>query len=176
MDLTIDQEKLITENHNLIYGVLKEYGLLHRDDDISDWYGIAAEGLVSAAITYNKGKSNFSTHAYHIMSNRLKNEMRLNNRQRQIPAECIISMDNVIPDTDNITYAESVADKTDIENYVCTKVRISEIYYGLTELQKKIIWYLSNGYLPREIVDLGICSKANVYKVIDAVRYKYNTY
>ena len=53
MDLTIDQAKLVTENHNLIYGILKEYGLLHKEDDISDWYGIAAEGLVSAATTYN---------------------------------------------------------------------------------------------------------------------------
>lgn len=72
MDLTIDQSKLVTENHNLIYGILKEYGLLHKEDDISDWYGIAAEGLVSAATTYNKEVSNFSTHAYKVMGNRLK--------------------------------------------------------------------------------------------------------
>lgn len=58
MDLTIDQSKLVTENHNLIYGILKEYGLLHKEDDISDWYGIAAEGLVSVATTYNKEVSN----------------------------------------------------------------------------------------------------------------------
>lgn len=176
MDLTIDQAKLVTENHNLIYGILKEYGLLHKEDDISDWYGIAAEGLVSAATTYNKEISNFSTHAYKVMSNRLKNEMKANSRQKQIPASCMISLYSTIPGTQNITYLDGLEDNTDVANYICTKMRIQEISTELTELQRKVIFYLSNGYLPRDIVSMGICSKANVYKIIDMVKKKYNTY
>lgn len=176
MDLTIDQAKLVTENHNLIYGILKEYGLLHKEDDISDWYGIAAEGLVSAATAYNKEISNFSTHAYKVMSNRLKNEMKANSRQKQIPVSCMISLYSTIPCTQNITYLDGLEDNTDVANYICTKIRIQEISTELTELQRKVVFYLSNGYLPRDIVSMGICSKANVYKIIDMVRKKYNTY
>ena len=55
-------------------------------------------------------------------------------------------------------------------------MRIQEISTELTELQRKVIFYLSNGYLPRDIVSMGVCSKANVYKIIDMVRKKYNTY
>lgn len=176
MDLTIDQAKLVIENHNLIYGILKEYGLLHKEDDISDWYGIAAEGLVSAATTYNKEISNFSTHAYKVMSNRLKNEMKANSRQKQIPASCMISLYSTIPGTQNIIYLDGLEDNIDIENYVCAKTRIQEISTELTELQRKVIFYLSDGYLPRDIVSMGICSKANVYKIIDMVKKKYNTY
>ena len=176
MDLTIDQSKLVTENHNLIYGILKEYVLLHKEDDISDWYGIAAEGLVSAATTYNKEVSNFSTHAYKVMSNRLKNEMKANSRQKQIPVSCMISLYSTIPGTQNITYLDGLEDNTDVANYICTKMRIQEISTELTDLQRKVISYLSNGYLPRDIVSMGICSKANVYKIIDMVRKKYNTY
>ena len=176
MDLTIDQAKLVTENHNLIYGILKEYGLLHKEDDISDWYGIAAEGLVSAATTYNKEISNFSTHAYKVMGNRLRNEIKANSRQKQIPASCMISLYSTIPGTQNITYLDGLEDNIDVANYICTKIRIQEISTELTELQKKVISYLSNGYLPRDIVSMGICSKANVYKIIDIVRKKYNTY
>ena len=167
MDLTIDQSKLVTENHNLIYGILKEYGLLHKENDISDWYGIAAEGLVSAATTYNKDISNFSTHAYKVMGNRLKNEMKINSRQRQIPASRMISLYSTIPGTQNMTYLDSLEDNIDIENYVCTKIRLQEISTELTELQRKVIFYLLNGYLPRDIVNMGICSKANVYKIIE---------
>lgn len=176
MNLTLDQSKLITENHNLIYGVLSDYGLLYKEDDISDWYGIAAEGLVKAAITFDDKKSSFSTHAYHVISNRLKNEMRLNTRQKQIPASCLVSLDNEIPGTEGITYMDGIVDNTNIESYVCTKLRIQEINEELTELQKKVIHCLLNGYLPRDIVSMGICSKANIYKVIDIVRQKYNTY
>lgn len=176
MSLTLDQERLIVENQNLIYGILKQYNLLHKEDDISDWYGIAAEGLIKAAVTYKKGKSNFSTHAYFIMGNLLKNEMRYNTTQKQIPIQNITYLESIIPGTENVTYEEGIADKINIENYVCTNLRIKEICKELTPLQKKVIQLLITGYLPREIVDMGVCSKANIYKIIDLVKAKYNSY
>lgn len=97
-------------------------------------------------------------------------------RQKQIPASCMISLYSTIPGTQNIIYLDGLEDNIDIENYVCAKTRIQEISTELTELQRKVIFYLSDGYLPRDIVSMGICSKANVYKIIDMVKKKYNTY
>ena len=56
--MTKEAQRLVEDNHNLIYKFLRNHNL---EDD---WYDVAAIGLYKAANNYNSDKYEFSTYAY----------------------------------------------------------------------------------------------------------------
>lgn len=83
MKLTVEQQQLAADNHNLIYSFLKKYHL-----PVEDWYDIAAIGLCKAAATYNRARGSFATHAYQCMYNdALKNDHYQHRKKRDIDNE-----------------------------------------------------------------------------------------
>lgn len=65
MQLSDEQRKMAEENHGLIYGFLKKYGL-----DVDEYYDICAIALCKAVMAYDPERSkSLSTLAYHAMSN-----------------------------------------------------------------------------------------------------------
>ena len=83
--MTKEQQKLIEDNHNLIYGVLKEYNL-----DREDWYDIAAIGLCKAAISYDNSIGEFSTLAYRYIHNEILHEYRRMSTTKRKSMKCLI--------------------------------------------------------------------------------------
>ena len=64
MRLTPEQQKLVEENHDLIYHMLNYHRLNHED-----YYDIAAIGLCKAALIFKKPKKvQFSTFACHVIN------------------------------------------------------------------------------------------------------------
>lgn len=64
--LTPEQQKLAADNEKLIWFFLKKYA---SGSDPQELYGVAAEGLIRAASTYDPERGKFSTHAmYHMRS------------------------------------------------------------------------------------------------------------
>lgn len=64
------QQKLVEENHNLIWSFMNKNHL--SENAVEDWYGTCAEGLCKAAMIYNPDKNiKFNTLAYVC----IKNEM-----------------------------------------------------------------------------------------------------
>ena len=64
--LTPEQQQLAAENEKLIWFFLNKYA---SGSDPQELYGVAAEGLIRAAATYDPARGKFSTHAmYHMRS------------------------------------------------------------------------------------------------------------
>lgn len=64
--LTPEQQQLAADNEKLIWFFLKKYA---SGSDPHELYGVAAEGLIRAAATYDPARGKFSTHAmYHMRS------------------------------------------------------------------------------------------------------------
>lgn len=76
------QQTMVEDNHNLIYSFLANRGL--SLDAVEDWYGTAAIGLCKAAITYDESRGvKFSTYAYVVMENEIRQIKRKERRQVQ---------------------------------------------------------------------------------------------
>lgn len=58
--LTQEQQQLAADNEKLIWFFLKKYASV---SDPQELYGVAAEGLIRAAATYDPARGKFSTHA-----------------------------------------------------------------------------------------------------------------
>lgn len=73
------QQKLVEENHDLIFAFLEKHNL--SLDDTEDWYGSAAIGLCNAAVLYtSNGGDKFPAIAYECMDNEVKRGRDQNNR------------------------------------------------------------------------------------------------
>lgn len=102
------QQRLVEENHNLIYSFLNSRSL--SLDAIEDWYGTAAIGLCKAALIFDESRGvKFSTLAYFIMDNEVKRVKRAG--RKEVLALC--SLDEEVNNETEITLGETVEDKED---------------------------------------------------------------
>ena len=69
--LTSDQQKIVEDNHNLIYHFLHQ-----RNLDIDEYYGIVAESLCKAVKSWDKSKANISSYFFQIARNDLYKHWR----------------------------------------------------------------------------------------------------
>ena len=80
------QQKLVEDNHNLIYSFMNKNKLSF--DAVEDWYGTCAVGLCKAALIFNPNKNiAFSTLAYVCMANEMKLVFR--SQEKEIKGEKI---------------------------------------------------------------------------------------
>ncbi len=99
------QQKLVEDNHNLIYSFMKKNKLSF--DSVEDWYGACAEGLCKAALIFNSDKNiAFSTLAYVCMSNEMKSVLEKKSKE-----EMCLSLDYYIDD--DIQFADFISDNYD---------------------------------------------------------------
>lgn len=71
MRLTKDQSNLVEDNHSLIYGYARDYGL-----DIDEWYGALAIELCNAAAVHDVYKGSLSTLFYRMATNMMNSYYR----------------------------------------------------------------------------------------------------
>ena len=69
--LTLDQQRIVSENHNLIYSLANKKSI-----NLDEYYDVLAIGLCKAAIAFDSTKGKFSTLAYTVMLNEYKQELR----------------------------------------------------------------------------------------------------
>ena len=99
--LTPEQQQLAADNEKLIWFFLKKYA---SRSDPQELYGVAAEGLIRAAATYDPARGKFSTHAmYHMRcAKRKKRSGKLVLHMDDVDAvdpnkECNVKMCGVVP-------------------------------------------------------------------------------
>lgn len=89
--LNNEQKRLVENNYGLIYSFIQSRGL--KINDTEDWYGTAAIGLCKAALCFDESRgTNFSTFAYIIMDNEVRNVMK----KTQGDILEIISLDDIL--------------------------------------------------------------------------------
>ena len=89
--LTPEQQQLAADNEKLIWFFLKKYA---SGSDPQELYGVAAEGLIHAAATYDPARGKFSTHAMHHMRSAVDFDHRCAKRKKR-SGKPVLHMDDV---------------------------------------------------------------------------------
>lgn len=189
--LTDKQRKLVSENHNLIYSILKDRGLpALRTDEIfgEDWYGLAAIGLCKAAAIYDEKKGYaFSTIAYRCMDHEIGHALRAHNAQKSIPAEALISYDAKgydlksndtkfkIRDNKWGSFLEIFPDACNIQDDAIEKLTFNQVMESMNERERYVINGLIFGMKQADIAKKTGMSPAYISKTKRKFLMKYET-
>lgn len=158
------QRKLVEDNHNLIYSYLKSHNL--SLNAVEDWYGTAAIGLCKAALHFDESREKkFSTFAYLVMDNEVKQIMRKNRKCAM--ATC--SLDSSI--NDNGCYlSDIIPDERDFMTTIYLNDAIDIVQRGMSDRDKMIVrLIIEDGCSQRKVSERFRISQAQVSRI-------YNTY
>lgn len=160
--MTKEQQKLVEENHNLIYSFLSKHHL-----SIEEHYDLAAIGLCKAGKTYNEGMSNFSTYAYKCMFNAVMCEIRKYKYQKTIPDSMVVYYQaETQNDAGDITaFLDFIPSNDNVEDSILSEVMFDEYAKTLKDRDKKIFSLLREGYTQKEIGKIVGCSQTQVSRV-----------
>ena len=89
--LTPEQQQLAADNEKLIWFFLKKYA---SGSDPQELYGVAAEGLIRAAATYDPARGKFSTHAMWCMRSAVGFDQLCAKRKKR-SGKLVLHMDDV---------------------------------------------------------------------------------
>ena len=138
--LTLEEQKLVSENEKLIYSYMNRFGL--SENEVEDWYGSLAVALCNAAHGFDENRGfTFSTYAWTCLNHAVWN---LHYRKHSI--ECKLSLDEIIPGTTDITYAESIPSDEDFEEDILTNMdrfdpkKLLYIYNQLKLQSREIVY------------------------------------
>lgn len=172
--LTAEQQKLASDNHNLIYSYAKKMNL-----ELEEYYDILAIGLCQAASLFDPDLGfAFSTLAYISMRSECYSYWRNTYMCRHhIPKEQLISLDAPMHDE---PYSKEFYDKIyDIfdEEYKAeiTKVELREFIQTLSERDQLILFYMSQGYERKEIAALVGVTRSNVNDRLHKLKTRWTT-
>lgn len=166
--LTTEQQKLVEQNHNLIYDFAKRKNL-----NIDEYYDILAIALCKAAQTYNNKKGEFSTIANTCMNNDLVTYYRHINKIGSISEELIISGDKEVNNGENVIVFDTIADNFNLSNEVIDSLSVLHLMNLLTDKEKLVADCIINGLKQKEIAKKLNCTQQNIYHIIIRIRKKF---
>lgn len=143
------QQKLVEDNHNLIYSFMNKNKLSF--EAVEDWYGTCAVALCKAALTYNPDRNvKFSVLAYVCMSN----EMKMVFRQQEKEIKIQYSLD----EEENNSFQNCICSRNDEIGEVEFYTVFNKYYNKLNETHKNII----NDKIYTDMTQKELCSKYNL--------------
>ena len=178
-----DRDKLILDNINLIYYVLKQYGLYKSTDE---YYDICMIGLVKAANTFDESKGyTFSTYGISCIRSELFGYLRKEKNNKRIANYKTISLDTTVYENEGkeITLLDTLSSDTDIEEEIITKEQqelFIEALKVLDDVELKVLSYMYGINGCEELTQFEISkivgfSQANVSRVgkraINKIKY-----
>lgn len=146
MKLNHEQQKLVEENHNLIYQYLIDNKLPQ-----SDYYDIAAIALCNAAMKYDSSKNvAFSTYVYRAIGNTIK-KYKVHDKRHVVDAMSYNVTSTVHGEGTEVEHLETFESRDDVEEENVTKefFRWFIEYMSLRELQ--IMYHKTKNMTDREI-------------------------
>ena len=168
-----DRDKLILDNINLIYYVLKQYGLYKNKDE---YYDICMIGLIKAADTFNESKGyTFSTYGISCIRSELFGYLRKEKNNKRIANYKTISLDTTVCENEGkeITLLDTLSSDTDIEEEIINKEQqelFIEALKVLNDIELKVLSYMYGINGCEELTQFEISkivgfSQANVSRV-----------
>ena len=183
--MTIEQKKLVEDNHNLIFSFIYKENL-PKDE----YYDLCAIALCEAASKYN-GTTNFASFVWRCMRNRVANEYIRLERKKQIPKNKLVyqnaDLDNEIDyndDTNNrfncyLLKHTSPFNKNlnsyltkDVAEIVCDKLNCQFLLSKLSKKERQIANYILIGMTQSEIAEYLNCTQQNIAYIISTMRKK----
>lgn len=161
--LTPEQQKLVEENHNLIYEFTNQ-----KELSLEEFYPILAEGLCEAASVFDSSKGKFSTIAFKAMKRKMAHYYRDSNTQKRKGDYELLHYYDFKLDKDgeerDFDWLSGLREKENFEKKIIFRVWIEKVSSKLKYRERKILSLLSEGYGKEEILrKLGIGSSSYNY-------------
>lgn len=144
--------------HNTVDKILLKFGGL-SNKDVDDFYSLANEVFVDVMRRYDNSRS-FDVFLYSCLVNKIKTEITRRNRDKRKADRMSISIDAPIGDDESYTIGDTIVDDFLIETVIFKKEKreewrkeILEFLDGLSPLQRKIAFLLSDNNTPDEICE-----------------------
>lgn len=160
--LTPEQQQLAADNEKLIWFFLRKYA---SGSDPQELYGVAAEGLIRAAATYDPARGKFSTHAmYHIRSAVVSNQRCAKRKKRS--GKPVLHMDDLDVIDQNKECNAKMCDVVPLQDRPClsldeTGADVERFLRSLPARDLELVRMRIVGYTIKEIGDtFGITFQA----------------
>lgn len=115
--MTLEQQKLVEDNINLIYYACYKFGY-----NVQDYFDIGAIALCNSAIKYNENLGyKFSTYAIKSIHQKFQEEYRDSKAKKRIPNDKLVHYDKVMNDENN------TKNNTYLENFICNDINYDNI-------------------------------------------------
>lgn len=139
------EEKLITENINLIYHVLKKYKLYSYLDE---YFDIGMIGLVQGAKTYDESKGHKpSTYLTKCIANEIFKYNKVQNCQKRSNGQKDISIYTPINNDGNECYLiDLIPSDENIEETIIKKEQLEWLYKELSKIEERDKFIICSNY------------------------------
>lgn len=160
--LTPEQQQLAADNEKLIWFFLKKYA---SGSDPQELYGVAAEGLIRAAATYDPARGKFSTHAMYHMRSAVDFDQRCAKRKKR-SGKPVLHMDDVDVIDKNKECNEKMYGVVPLQDRPClsldeTGADVERFLRSLPARDRELVRMRIVGYTLKEIGDtFGITIQA----------------
>lgn len=160
--LTPEQQQLAADNEKLIWFFLKKYA---SGSDPQELYGVAAEGLIRAAATYDPARGKFSTHAMYQMRSAVDFDQSCAKRKKR-SGKLILHMDDVDVIDQNKECNAKMCDVVPLQDRPClsldeTGADVERFLRSLPARDRELVRMRIGGYTIKEIGDtFGITFQA----------------
>ena len=160
--LTPEQQQLAADNEKLIWFFLKKYA---SGSDPQELYGVAAEGLIRAAATYDPARGKFSTHAMYHMRSAVDFDQRCAKRKKR-SGKLVLHMDDVDAVDPNEEYNAETCGVAQLKDRPClsldeTGADVERFLRSLPARDRELVRMRIVGYTIKEIGDtFGITIQA----------------
>ncbi len=160
--LTPEQQQLAADNEKMIWFFLKKYA---SGSDPQELYGVAAEGLIRAAATYDPARGKFSTHAMYQMRSAVDLDHRYA-KQKKRSGKPVLHMDDVDVIDQNKECNAKMCDVVPLQDRPClsldeTGADVERFLRSLPARDRELVRMRICGYTIKEIGDtFGITFQA----------------
>ena len=160
--LTPEQQQLAADNEKLIWFFLKKYA---SGSDPQELYGVAAEGLIRAAATYDPARGKFSTHAMYHMRSAVDFDQSCAKRKKR-SGKLVLHMDDVDAVDPNEEYNAEMCGVVPLRDRPClsldeTGADVERFLRSLPARDRELVRMRIVGYTIKEIGDtFGITIQA----------------
>lgn len=167
--MTKEQQKLIEENHNVIYSVLNKLNV-----SVEDYYDIGAIGMCEAAINYDKNKNiEFPLYAFIQVKYAILNAKRYENQICRNTNSNIYG-DTCILGTDTLNLWDTISKQEDsIEDLIIVRDYLYRLFEQLNDKEKEIAKLLIlEDFSQAEISKIVGLSKQRVSIIVKNIKKK----
>ena len=152
--LTPEQQQLAADNEKLIWFFLKKYA---SGSDPQELYGVAAEGLIRAAATYDPARGKFSTHAMYHMRSAVDFDQSCAKRKKR-SGKLVLHMDDVDAVDPNKECNEKMCGVAPLRDRPClsldeTGADVERFLRSLPARDRELVRMRICGYTIKEIGD-----------------------
>ena len=171
--LTPAQQKLVEDNHNLIYWFMNRRGLY-----TDEYYDLIAIALCRAAQDFNESKGTaFTTYAAKCMEHELYDYWTMISRKKIVPPEMILSMSQTVKQSyGEKTLDELMGDENAITTIDPTHVDVEQFVNGLKPKYRTVTLYLMGGYGTSDVAKFMGCTVSRVNKIRGMVGKEWNRF